>query len=237
MRPGRPHGPTPATPLSITAHRLARIAFGTLLLFGVPALAETPDSLQWEDLIPEARIPENPIKRLSPDQWTEFEEVFWVRTLDPQARQHVVPEILANAEIFEGKLRGEGVDIDTMIADYAAWNTTVKRRGSVLVDTLDGKPIRMLGYLLPLDFSPDGQNEFLLVPYMGACIHVPPPPPNQIVFVKTAKPFVVRDLYTPVWVTGRMSTKSSTKALYFVDGTADIDVGYALLVEDIQPYE
>ena len=68
-------------------------------------------------------------------------------------------------------------------------------------------------------------------------IHVPPPPPNQIVYVKTAEPFMVRELYTPVWVTGRMSTKSSTRALFFVDGTADIDVGYALRVEDIQPYE
>ena len=55
--------------------------------------------------------------------------------------------------------------------------------------------------------------------------------------VETAKPFVVRELYTPVWVTGQMSTKSSTRALIFVDGTADIDVGYALLVDDIQPYE
>ena len=221
----------------MTAHRLARIALGALLLFGAPALAETPDSLQWEDLIPEAPMPENPIRRLSADQWTEFEEVFWVRTLNPEARQHVIPEILENADIFERKLRGEGVEIDTLIADYAAWKTAVETRGSVLVDGLDGKPIRMPGYLLPLNFSPDGQNDFLLVPYLGACIHVPPPPPNQIVFVQTAEPFVVRELYTPVWVTGQMSTKSSTKALFFVDGTADIDVGYALLADDVQPYE
>ena len=62
----------------MTAHRLARIAFGALLWFAAPALAETPDSLQWKDLIPQAPIPENPIKRLSPDRWTEFEEAFTV---------------------------------------------------------------------------------------------------------------------------------------------------------------
>lgn len=221
----------------MTDHRIACIALGALLLFGVPAQAETPDSIQWEDLIPEDRLPVNPIKRLSPDRWTEFEEVFWVRTLDREARQHVIPEILANAESFERTLRGEGVDFDTLIAEYAAWKTAMEQRGSVLVDSLDGKPIRMPGYLLPLDFFPDGQNDFLLVPYLGACIHVPPPPPNQIVFVRTAKPFVVRELHTPVWVTGRMSAKSSTRALFFVDGTADIDVGYALLGDDVQPYE
>lgn len=149
----------------------------------------------------------------------------------------MVPEIIANAETLERKLRAEGVDFDTLIAEYAAWKTAVEQRGSVLVDGLDGRPIRMPGYLLPLEFSPNGQNDFLLVPYLGACIHVPPPPPNQIVFVKTVKPFVVKELYTPVWVTGRMSTTSSTRALFFVDGTADIDVGYALRVDDIQPYE
>ena len=46
----------------------------------------------------------------------------------------------------------------------------------------------MPGYLLPLEFSGKLVSEFLLVPWVGACIHTPPPPPNQIVHVKTDKP-------------------------------------------------
>jgi len=43
--------------------------------------------------------------------------------------------------------------------------------------------IRMPGFVVPLDAVRNGQREFLLVPYFGACIHTPPPPANQIVLV------------------------------------------------------
>ena len=49
---------------------------------------------------------------------------------------------------------------------------------------LDGKTIRIPGYVLPLEFSGSKVTEFLLVPWVGACIHTPPPEPNQIVYVK-----------------------------------------------------
>jgi hypothetical protein len=51
---------------------------------------------------------------------------------------------------------------------------------------LDGQNIRLPGYIVPLEVSEEGRTtEFLLVPYFGACIHVPPPPSNQIVHVKS----------------------------------------------------
>ncbi len=60
-----------------------------------------------------------------------------------------------------------------------------------VVTDLDGKHVRIGGYVVPLDFEATTVKEFLLVPFVGACIHVPPPPPNQIVYVKTAKGFDV----------------------------------------------
>lgn len=54
-----------------------------------------------------------------------------------------------------------------------------------VVKALDGQNIRLPGYIVPLEVSEEGRTtEFLLVPYFGACIHVPPPPSNQIVHVK-----------------------------------------------------
>jgi hypothetical protein len=63
---------------------------------------------------------------------------------------------------------------------------------------------RVPGYMVPLEDNLFEATEFLLVPYPGACIHVPPPPPNQLVHVtmdggKTAE---LRSLYEPVWVQG-----------------------------------
>src|SRR5688572_7078986 len=48
---------------------------------------------------------------------------------------------------------------------------------------LDGKRIRMPGFIVPLDDADEEGAEFLLVPYYGACVHTPPPPPNQMAFV------------------------------------------------------
>jgi uncharacterized protein len=76
------------------------------------------------------------------------------------------------------------------------------------VKTLDGKYVKLPGYIVPLESDAGGLlNEFLLVPYFGACIHVPPPPPNQIVYVKLKKPFNLRSMADPYWVIGTISTK------------------------------
>jgi hypothetical protein len=64
---------------------------------------------------------------------------------------------------------------------------------------------------VPLDVDAAGQVvEFLLVPYYGACIHVPPPPPNQIIYVKPAKPIPVKDMFNAYWVTGHMHVEIRT---------------------------
>lgn len=79
------------------------------------------------------------------------------------------------------------------------------------VKELDGQYVKLPGYIVPLESDAGGLlDEFLLVPYYGACIHVPPPPPNQIVYVKLAKPFNLKSMADPYWVTGRMSTKPWT---------------------------
>ena len=71
--------------------------------------------------------------------------------------------------------------------------------------TYIGKPIRIAGYVVPLDAERMQSSEFLLVPYFGACIHSPPPPANQIVHVVLAKPAKRLRLMDVVWVTGPLS--------------------------------
>ncbi len=79
------------------------------------------------------------------------------------------------------------------------------------VKALDGKYVKLPGYIVPLESDEGGElNEFLLVPYFGACIHVPPPPPNQIVYVKLKKPFNLKSMADPYWITGTITTKPWT---------------------------
>ena len=82
-----------------------------------------------------------------------------------------------------------------------------------------------------------GVSEFLLVPYVGACIHSPPPPPNQMVFVTLREEYDVKSLYDPVWITGQIRVERASRSLSFVDGTNDVATGYALSGVSIEPYE
>ncbi|MBM4259890.1 MAG: DUF3299 domain-containing protein [Deltaproteobacteria bacterium] len=88
---------------------------------------------------------------------------------------------------------------------------------------LDGTVVRVPGFVIPLEDSDRTVSEFLLVPFPMACIHVPAPPPNQIVHVKMDKgrkiPF---DFYGPVWLQGRLKIQRTenmyTESSYFMTG-------------------
>ncbi len=92
-----------------------------------------------------------------------------------------------------------------------------------VVTELDGKRVRIGGYVVPLDFEATNVKEFLLVPFVGACIHVPPPPPNQIIYVKAAKGFDVAGSFDPVYVTGTIKVASQYTGLAETGYSIDAD--------------
>lgn len=99
-----------------------------------------------------------------------------------------------------------------------------------VVDELNGQRVKIPGYVVPLDF--DGQSkldEFLLVPYYGACIHTPPPPANQVVHANSDNTLVVEDTYQPVWAIGTILTETVNSNL--------AESGYRLQVDRLEPYE
>lgn len=76
------------------------------------------------------------------------------------------------------------------------------------------RPVRLPGYVVPLENEADGRlREFLFVPYYGACIHVPPPPPNQIVHVRLAEGIPMPDMYSPFFLTGKLAAERFDDAL------------------------
>ncbi|WP_428926293.1 DUF3299 domain-containing protein [Marinibacterium sp. SX1] len=92
----------------------------------------------------------------------------------------------------------------------------------------NGEIVRLAGFIIPLDYSGTGVTAFILVPYVGACIHVPPPPPNQLVLVTTETPYEDDGLFAPVVVTGMFGTAQTSTQL--------ADIGYALSADKVEPY-
>jgi hypothetical protein len=75
-----------------------------------------------------------------------------------------------------------------------------------IIEKMNGQSIRIPGFVVPVEFDEESITEFFLVPYFGACIHSPPPPPNQIIYVHAPKGLKLETLYDPFWISGELST-------------------------------
>lgn len=98
-----------------------------------------------------------------------------------------------------------------------------------VVPEFDGEAVRLPGFVVPLAFDEKQRvTRFFLVPYFGACIHVPPPPPNQIVYADYPEGFVLESLYEPFWIAGVLRTSLTE------NDTATS--AYAIRVHRLTPY-
>jgi uncharacterized protein len=113
--------------------------------------------------------------------------------------------------------------------DEGRWMSGASKAASEpvpVVEALNGKRVQIGGYIVPLDFDATTVKEFLLVPFVGACVHVPPPPANQIIYVKTDKGIEVGKVFDPIYVTGTMTVSFTSTGL--------ADAGYTITAEQVE---
>ncbi|MCG9785635.1 DUF3299 domain-containing protein [Vibrio mediterranei] len=105
--------------------------------------------------------------------------------------------------------------------DHSGGVMEQSKLGSVRQE-LNGSMVKIPGFVIPLEGDEDMVTEFLLVPYFGACIHVPPPPPNQIIYVKFKEGAPVHRLWDVIYVVGTLKTETINSELaetaYLIDG-------------------
>jgi hypothetical protein len=179
---------------------LARVVLTLLLAlppFGAAYAVDTPIDLKWGQLVP-------PAEAVKPKPKTFFAGAAPASPADDGAP----PPPLAEGGFMSMKRRQPGGDMPPRV-----------------VAEFNGKRVRIGGYVVPLDFEATTVKEFLLVPFVGACIHVPPPPANQIVYVKSEKGFQVAGQFEPVWVTGTLKTETAFTGL--------ADAGYSIDADSV----
>jgi len=205
------------------------------------AFSQDATQLKWEMLVPPTEPLANFPEELPFEQQEALRNVlYWKGHPSGDVDEELAlqrDEAKKKADAERENLAKQGVDLDALYEQYIAWATEVERRGTLTEKTYDGKRVAIAGYLLPLDFDPAGTTEFLLVPYFGACIHEPPPPPNQVIYLKSSTPFVATSLFEGVMITGTMRVQSEKKDLSFVDGSSEVASGYLLEGESIVPYQ
>ncbi|RUO57794.1 DUF3299 domain-containing protein [Pseudidiomarina insulisalsae] len=98
-----------------------------------------------------------------------------------------------------------------------------------VVEALDGTKIRIPGFVVQLQAEDSKVTEFLLVPYEGACIHVPPPPPNQVILVRFPEGYPIRQAFNPIWVEGTIAVERAEGDLAVV--------AYQMDAVNVVPYQ
>jgi uncharacterized protein len=176
------------------------VRLAALLVFASPALAvDEPVLIGWSDLIP---VPDEPT---IPDALV-FDDL--PDAPDPAPFDPELGGVVEHGGTVPGMSR---IDQDELVTKY------------------DDVQVKIAGYVLPVEFEGTRVRQFLLVPYVGACIHVPPPPPNQIIFVTSEEGIEVTGMFEAVWATGRLKTTSLSSEL--------ADIGYRMTLDDVASYE
>ena len=201
-----------------------------------PAVASDARELGWEDLIPPSNF-DDPFEALTEDQRINLGAIAWIREYYKSNPAEVTEEMFERAETMEKELDLQGIDVDGLLTRLDEIAEKRRAQENSVVEELNGKSIRMPGYVLPIEFDGQKVTEFFLVPYVGACIHVPPPPPNQMVYVNSDVGIETKGLYDPVWVEGTISTTGKTNPWTAFDGVLEISAGYTMQADGIEPYE
>ncbi|MBC9248750.1 hypothetical protein A9179_00530 [Pseudomonas alcaligenes] len=157
----------------------------------------------------------------------ELPETDWLELMPAEDQQalEAMPEISHDTPEADGTFGSQG-GLKQQDKDMPAVMYSAKT-----VAALNGKAIRLGGYPVPLESDAKGRSTlFFLVPYPGACIHVPPPPPNQIVLVRYPQGIALDDIYAPLWVEGPLHIETVSNDL--ADAAYALDASLVRVVTD-----
>ena len=187
----------PLLPLKIIClHLLLLIAFDT-------ASNEAKDSALKTPLEQKVTAKEKPKKTIP----TSFKTIDWDSLMPEEDLNALLnpPNYLDQIEddAIEDQISDQlQIDFDSAINDrYQQALVSTK-----IIKELDGQLVRIPGFVVPVEFDEESITEFFLVPYFGACIHSPPPPPNQIIYVHAPNGLQLNTLYDPFWISGTINT-------------------------------
>lgn len=135
----------------------------------------------------------------------------------------LITGVIVYQTVFSGGSALTGVEVDWRLLgemDYISGNSSSELKA------LNGKAVKIPGFMVPLEDNQKDVVEFLLVPSPQACIHVPPPPPNQMVYVKMKRG--TDAAVGPIWVYGTLNLVTK-KSMYG-------DASFEVIGEAVEPY-
>ena len=199
------------------------------------ASTEKVQPITWRNLVPQVEIDSDPFLELTSDQKLDLVIASRIRELQSEGVD-ITPEQMEKLTGAVKRLEEDDIDIDGLIALRGEIVAQRTHAMAAVNGTLDGKQVRLAGYVLPLGTGGPKVTEFLLVPWVGACIHTPPPPPNQMIHVSVPGGMEPRGQFSPVWIEGTIEVKPASYDLFLVDGSMQVKVAYTMVTDVISDY-
>jgi len=196
--------------------------------------AASATALKWNDLRPDDPALRATLTKLPPEQMSRLLRAMRQDELKALLKKGGPAAHQRFAENSDKLLKEDFSDLKPLLSTVEAFN---KRLAGETMERLNGKQVQLDGYLLPLQQKDKKVTEFLLVPVVGACIHVPPPPPNQMVSVTYPAGYKPSGLYDAVTIRGTLRTQSSKPNLYLKDGSSGVNVSYAMSADEVLPFK
>jgi hypothetical protein len=148
----------------------------------------------------------------------------WIDLVPEEERAHLVNPATINHTKTSEQARNNSFD---SVSDFGSSNSLTFEFHPV--QTWHLKTVKISGYIVPGDFKKNGDiTGFFLTPSAGACLHIPPPPPNQVIYVRYPQGLSNTKLYEPFSVTGLLKVERAWKEL--------ADSQYTLIATTVKPY-
>jgi hypothetical protein len=181
----------------------------------------------WEALQPPPVIEDNPFDRLSDEQRDVMRQIALGQLMEERG---IAPKTASGQSLraLKAKLHAQGLDADALLAQRKVIAEQRRNAAESGVPALEGQQVLLTGYLVPA--VPDGNpsTEFLLVPWVGACSHTAPAPPNQTVRIHTPQPLALQKAYQAAQVQGPLQLKKQAIDVFAVDGSLRMHAVYAM---------
>ena len=215
--------------------RFLTSVFVAALLAATQATAES-EAVEFSDLAdPFAVAIEDPYVAMGVDMLNELkllvqsDEKLAGTDLDEQTRTRLE----ARRAAAQDKLEANGHDVDVLLEQR--WDVARKRQNALMAQNpiFDGVEVSLSGYIIPAPQAADGSGFGYLVPQVGMCSHLPPPPPNQLVRVRLRADQQVESLYLPVRVSGLLRVEPSDETIFVLDGDSRMLSGWTLDAETV----
>lgn len=172
-----------------------------------------------------------PVRALLAADASEYREVEWVELIPDEdlAALLLPPQWLTDID------DGSSLDDPALFGTREQESEADRRYREALQSTavrgeLANQKVRIPGFIVPLNHDDQRRViEFFLVPYMGACLHLPPPPPNQIIHVDYEPGLALDSLWEPYWIEGVLEIKTVSHFLG--------EAAYAIDAQKLEIYE